>query len=272
MRFYNKLAAAIAQHESYLCIGLDPVLERLPPSVQAEKTPILTFLLKIIESTHAAVAAYKPNFAYFEALGPHGMDLLLQVIEAIPPEIVVIGDAKRGDIGHSAKMYAKALFETYRCDAVTVNPYLGHDGLLPFFEYSDKGTFVLCLTSNAGASDFQIPESLCLRVAEKVKKWNVGGNCGMVVGATQSEWIGAIRQISGPMPYLIPGIGAQGGDLAKTVQQATDGTSFPYLISASRSVLYASGGANFAEEARRVAQDLRAQINSVQNPHHLDLL
>lgn len=270
MRFYHKLAQAIAHHESYLCVGLDPVLKRLPPSVQKEKKPTLAFLLKIIESTQAFVAAYKPNFAYFEALGPQGMEMLLQVREAIPPEIVVIGDAKRGDIGHSAKMYAKTVFETYGCDAVTVNPYQGHDGLLPFFEYEDKGTFVLCLTSNEGAKDFQIPENLYLRVAEKVKEWNVGGNCGLVVGATQSEQIGAIRHISGAMPYLIPGIGAQGGDLEKTIRQAEDGTAFSYVINASRSVLYASHEEDFAEAAGKVAQDLKEQINAVRGTHSLN--
>lgn len=262
MRFYQKLEQAIVQNTSYLCIGLDPVEERLPQSIRGKKNPTLAFLLQIIEFTQTSVAAYKPNFAYFEALGPKGMETLSQVIAAIPPGIVIIGDAKRGDIGHSAQMYAKAVFETYRCDAVTVNPYQGYDALQPFFECEEKGTFVLCLTSNPGSRDFQIPGDLYLRVAEKVKVWNTRGNCGMVVGATQSEWLQTIRQTSGPMPYLIPGIGAQGGDLEKTIQFAEDDTAFPYLINTSRAVLYASSEENFAQSAGKVAQEWKEQINS----------
>ena len=261
MRFYTKLKQVIEQKKSLLCVGLDPVWEHLPEEVLGEENPTLTFLLRIIESTQTFVAAYKPNFAYFEVLGPKGMETLTQVIEAIPSEIVIIGDAKRGDIGHSAQMYAKTVFETYRCDAITANPYQGFDALEPFLDYEEKGTFILCLTSNPGADDFQIPENLYLRVAEKVKQWNTRQNCGLVVGATQSDSVQAVRQVSGPMPFLIPGIGAQGGDLEKTIALAEDGTSFPYLISASRNVLYASSGEDFAQKAGEEAQKLKDQIN-----------
>ncbi len=262
MRFYSKLKQSIAQKNSLLCVGLDPVPERLPEAVLGEKNPTLAFLLRIIEATQMSVAAYKPNFAYFESLGPKGMETLSQVIDAIPSEIVTIGDAKRGDIGHSAKMYAKTVFETYGCDAVTANPYQGFDALEPFLAYQEKGTFILCLTSNPGADDFQRPENLYLRVAEKVKAWNTSQNCGLVVGATQSDSVQAIRRASGPMPFLIPGIGAQGGALEKTIASAEDGTLFPYLISTSRDVLYASSGKDFAQKAGEVAKQLKDQINT----------
>ena len=167
MRFYSKVKQSIEQRNSLLCVGLDPVWENIPAFLRYEKDPILSFCLQIIAATKKWVAAYKPNFAFFEALGPQGMEILLQVVEAIPSDIVVIGDAKRGDIGYSDQMYAKAVFEVYGCDAVTANPYQGHDSLAPFLDYEEKGTFILCLTSNPGAHDFQIPKQLYLRVAEK---------------------------------------------------------------------------------------------------------
>jgi len=245
-----------------VCVGLDPVLEKIPPHLEKVENPTYHFLREIIEATKDYVAAYKPNFAYFEALGPEGLLTLQKVIQGIPKDIAIIGDAKRGDVGHSSAMYAKAIFETFQCDAVTVSPYQGFDALEPFFNYSDKGTIVLCLTSNPGAADFQLPEDLFLRVARKVGEWNVSKNCGLVVGATRPEQIGAIREESGPMPYLIPGVGAQGGDLEQTLRFVEDGTSFPCLINASRSILYASSGSDFAEAAHRSAQTLRDQINS----------
>ncbi|MBF0279219.1 MAG: orotidine-5'-phosphate decarboxylase [SAR324 cluster bacterium] len=265
MQYYQKLKTAIEQQNSLLCVGLDPVPERLPEEVLKEKNPTLSFLLQIIESTLSSVAAFKPNFAYFESLGPKGMETLAQVIEAIPQEIVVIGDAKRGDVGHSAQMYAKAVFETYQCDAVTVNPYQGFDAVAPFLDYQEKGTYILCLTSNPGANDFQIPENLYLRVAEKAMQWNTRQNCGLVVGATQAKSVEAIRHISGTMPFLIPGIGAQGGNLEKTVSSAENGTSFPFLINVSRDVLYVSSGADFGRKAGERAHEIKEQINAVRN-------
>ena len=166
---------------------------------------------------------FKPNFAYFEALGASGMEVLQELIRKIPAEIPVLGDAKRGDVGHSAEMYAKAVFETFECDAVTVTPYQGEDAIRPFLAYRERGVFVLCLTSNPGAADFQLPE-MHLQVAKKVKEWNVAGNAGLVVGATRPENIAAVRKNSGKMPFLIPGVGAQGGDLEKTLIAAEDGS------------------------------------------------
>ena len=183
------------------------------------------------------------------------------MIKEITPEVSVIGDAKRGDVGHSAQMYAKAVFESFGCDAVTVSPYLGQDALRPFFEYRDRGVFVLCLTSNRGADDFQLPD-LHLHVAKKVQQWNVSGNAGLVVGATFPEKITAIREITGQMPFLIPGVGAQGGDLEKTLLYADDGSKLPCLINASRSVIYASSREDYAQQAGIAAKELRDRINS----------
>ncbi|MBF0287718.1 MAG: orotidine-5'-phosphate decarboxylase [SAR324 cluster bacterium] len=262
MQFYQKLNNAIESKNSRVCIGLDPVLERLPRHLQQAANPVLTFLEQVVEATQEWAAAYKPNFAYFEALGPEGLKTLEQIIEKIPADSVIIGDAKRGDVGHSAAMYAKAVFETFSCDAVTVSPYQGEDALQPFLEYEDKGTFVLCLTSNPGADDFQVPYDLYLRVAEKVKSWNVRKNCGLVVGATRPGLIQTVREVSGPMPFLIPGVGAQGGDLEETIKYASDGTAIPYVINASRSVLYASNGEDFAQNAGEAAKQLCQSINA----------
>ncbi len=225
---------------------------------------MLDFLLKSVNQTKDYAAAFKPNFAYFEALGISGLEVLQELIKKISPEVPVIGDAKRGDVGHSAQMYASAVFESFGCDAVTVSPYLGQDTLQPFFEYKDRGVFVLCLTSNQGADDFQLPD-LHLQVAKKVREWNVSGNAGLVIGATHPEKIAAVRKISGQMPYLIPGVGAQGGDLEYTLLYADDGSKIPYLINASRSILYATSGEDYAEKAGIAAKNLRDRINTTRS-------
>ena len=165
-------------------------------------------------------------------------------------------------MGHSAQMYAKAVFENFGCDAVTVSPYLGQDALRPFFDFSDRGVFILCLTSNKGAEDLQLP-NLHLKVAKKVQHWNVSGNAGLVVGATFPEKIKAIREITGQMPFLIPGVGTQGGDLEKTLIYADDLSKLPYLINASRSIIYASPREDYAQQAGIAAKQLRDRINSL---------
>ena len=260
MTFFKKLEKQVTTRKTYICVGLDPVWEKIPAHLPRSQKGLLEFLLNIVNETKDHAAVFKPNFAYFEALGPPGMEVLQELIQKIPPEIPVIGDAKRGDVGHSSQMYSKAIFDTFCCDAVTVTPYLGHDALEPFLNNPDRGVFVLCLTSNSGARDFQIP-NLHLKVAEKVRKWNIYGNAGLVVGATRPKNLAAIREISGQMPYLIPGIGAQGGDLRNTLFPADDGSKIPYLISTSRSILYASSKEDYAEQAGNVTRELQDQIN-----------
>ena len=260
MTFFEKLENQVCTKHSYLCVGLDPVWEKIPPHLPHTQEGLLEFLLMIVDKTKAHAAVFKPNFAYFEILGASGMEVLQELIRKITPEIPVIGDAKRGDVGHSSQMYAKAVFETFGCGAVTVTPYQGEDALRPFFDYPERGVFVLCLTSNPGAADFQLPE-LHLQVAKKVRAWNVRGNAGLVVGATRPENIAAVRKISGQMPFLIPGVGAQGGDLEKTLFAAEDGSKIPYLINASRIILYASSSEDYAQQAGNAAKKLRDQIN-----------
>ena len=264
MTFFEKLGHRVFYKQTFLCVGLDPVWEKIPQHLPRTKQGLLEFLLNIVKQTKDYAAAYKLNFAYFEALGISGLDVLQELIKEITPEVSVIGDAKRGDVGHSAQMYARAVFETFDCDAVTASPYLGQDALRPFFEYKDRGVFILCLTSNQGAGDFQLPD-LYLNVAKKVQQWNVSGNAGLVVGATFPEKIKAIREITGQMTFLIPGIGTQGGDLERTLFYADNVSKLPYLINASRSVIYASPREDYAQQAGIAAKQMRDRINSIRS-------
>jgi orotidine-5'-phosphate decarboxylase len=230
---------------------------------------IFEFNKAIIEATTDLVCAYKPNIAFYEALGNDGLDALKRTRDFIPGDIPVIIDAKRGDIGNTARAYANSLFEYFNCDATTVSPYLGHDSLKPFIDYPDRGVLVLCRTSNAGAADFQslsfdidgTRRTLFEIVAEKVSEWNVHGNLGLVVGATYPEELKVIRDRYPDMPLLIPGVGAQGGDLALVIKYGTDAGRQRTIINSSRQILYASKGADFAGAARNAAQDIRDRIN-----------
>jgi orotidine-5'-phosphate decarboxylase len=259
MRFTDKLLNASRKNESWLCIGLDPDAERMP------EVDVLQFNKAIVEATSDLVCAYKPNLAFYEALGTQGLVTLEKTIKHIPGHIPVIGDAKRGDIGNTAKAYAKALFSILGFDAATVNPYLGHDSIEPFISYRDKGVFILCRTSNKGAADFQdrridgLP--LYEVVAQKAKEWNIHGNVGLVVGATYPEQLKKVRSICPEMPLLIPGIGAQGGDLASAVRYGVDAQGEKATINVSRQILYASREKDFAQAARDVAEKIRSQIN-----------
>ncbi len=260
MTFFEKLKNRVCSANTFLCVGLDPVWSKIPNHIPRTQFGLLDFLTQIVNCTSDQAAVFKLNFAYFESLGPPGMEVLGELIKKIPHDIPVIGDAKRGDVGHSSEMYAKSIFENFNCDAITVNPYLGGDSLRPFFDYIDRGVFVLCLTSNPGAVDLQFPE-LFLRVATKVKGWNTYGNAGLVVGATRPDYISEIRKNCGEMPFLMPGVGAQGGDLAKSLFFAEDNSKIPYVINASRSIIYASSSEDYAEKARIEAKNIRNKIN-----------
>lgn len=264
MIFTEKLAAAVRKNNSRLCIGLDPDPALMPAGIDVHD-----FNKAIIDATHDLVCAYKPNFAFYEAMGHDSLEDLHRTIIHIPKDVVVIGDAKRGDIGNTAKAYAKAIFDYLGCDAATVNPYLGFDSVEPFLQYKEKGIFILCRTSNAGAADFQSlrcetehgSRALFEIVAEKAAMWNKHGNVGLVVGATAPEELKRIRQSYSNMPLLIPGVGAQGGDLAQTVSNGFDAKGERTIINSSRQILYASRGKDFAQAARTAAQTLRDQIN-----------
>jgi orotidine-5'-phosphate decarboxylase len=272
MNFREKLISATRRNDSLLCVGLDPDPERMP-----EKIGVFEFNREIIDATVDLVCAYKPNLAFYESLGSDGLDALKQTVEHIPADVPVILDAKRGDIGNTARAYARALFDYLGGDAATVNPYLGLDSVEPFIQYHDKGIFILCRTSNAGALDFQSlrfeaesgtePRPLFEIVALKARQWNTHGNIGLVVGATYPEELKLIRSTHPDMPILIPGIGAQGGDLASAVVYGINGQGEMAIINSSRQIIYASRERDFAEAARRTAVALREQINHYRAQH-----
>jgi orotidine-5'-phosphate decarboxylase len=270
--FLEKLLAAERQSHSLLCVGLDPEPERLPDELRGlpVERGIVQFCLAIIEATAPYASVFKPNLAFFEVLGPAGLVALQEVLRAIPAHIPVIADAKRGDIGSTARNYAAAFFETYGFDAITVNPYLGYDSVAPFLAYRDRGIILLCRTSNPSARDFQdllVQEEdgqthpLYEVVARRVQSWNEAGNCALVVGATYPQEMQAVRTLCPDLPILVPGIGTQGGDLEAIVPLAVNERGERAMISASRSILYASSGANYALAAGEAALNLRDQIN-----------
>ncbi len=264
MNFIEKLTHAARKNKSLLCIGLDP-----DPRLMPDKVGVFEFNKAIIDATSDLVCAYKPNFAFYEALGNEGLDALKRTVDYLPEHIPAIADAKRGDIGNTARAYAKAIFSYFNFDAATVNPYLGFDSIEPFIQYRDRGVFILCRTSNAGAVDFQSlrcevedgQRPLFELVALKASQWNTHGNIGLVVGATYPEELRLIRQSHPDMPLLIPGIGAQGGDLASTVRYGVDVQGEKAIINSSRQIIYASREKDFAEAARQAALTLRDQIN-----------
>jgi orotidine-5'-phosphate decarboxylase len=264
--FSDKLNKVIKKRNSLLCVGLDTDIEHIPPFLLSELDPLFLFNKKIIEATREYVSAYKLNMAFYESLGIPGWELLEKTLSVIPKDILIIADAKRGDIENTSRKYAETYFKTYSFDCMTVSPFMGFDSVEPFLEYKEKGIFILCLTSNSGAQDFQSlrveGDALYLKIIQKVLEWNFTyGNCGLVVGGTQVKEIEDIRNIAGNIPFLIPGIGAQGGNLEQVVKYATDDNGFSVLINASRSIIYASSEMDFAEKSRQRAKHLRDQIN-----------
>ncbi len=267
MKAIDKLKKAQVKNNSMLCVGLDLDPKRVPQPFGASSKGLFDFARLIIESTSDLVSAYKPNLAFFEAMGADGISLLQQICRRIPEDIPIILDAKRGDIGNTSAQYATSLYKNFGADWVTVNPYMGHDSIKPFLDYQDRGVFVLCLTSNPGSMDFQTlncdGQPLYMRVCEKAAQWNTNQNIGLVVGATHPDSMTNIRRSSGEMPLLIPGIGAQGGALEKAVMGGSANFTKTALLNVSRSVLYASKGQDFAEKARASAQQIVTKINAL---------
>jgi orotidine-5'-phosphate decarboxylase len=263
------LKDAWRRNQSLVCVGLDPEPGRLPAGLSGEEG-IFTFCRDIVDATAGLVCAFKPQIAHFAAQRAEGaLERLIRHVHDKHPGIPVILDAKRGDIGSTAKHYSVEAFERYDADAVTLNPYLGKDSIDPFLAHADKGVILLCRTSNPGGADFQAldcgGEPLYIRVAETIARdWNAHGNCALVTGATWPEELGRVRAVVGNMPLLVPGIGAQGGDVAAVMKhgQTPDGTGL--MISSSRAILYASSGADFADVAHRTADEMRKLINSFQ--------
>jgi orotidine-5'-phosphate decarboxylase len=264
--FNEMLRRRIGERNSLVCVGLDVDPGRIPESLKSHPDPVFAFNREIIRATRDLVLAYKPNLAFYESLGQEGWDILRRTLSVIPEGVIKIGDAKRGDIGNTAAQYARALF-SMGFDAVTVNPYMGSDSIEPFTKDPYRGIFILCLTSNPGSRDFQYliagSRPLYLHVAEKTRQWNRNGNCGLVTGATHPGELKAIRETAGDLPFLIPGIGAQGGDLEASVLAGTDQQGSMAVINSSRGILYASSGPDFAQAAARETQVLRDSINSI---------
>jgi orotidine-5'-phosphate decarboxylase len=256
----DKLDEIAAMARTQVCVGLDPDPSLLPVP------DVLEFNRAIVDATRDLVCAYKPNLGFYEALGQAGLEALeatVRHIRSVAPGVVIVGDAKRGDIGSTARAYARAMFEIWDFDAVTVSPYLGRDSIEPFMAYEERGAIILCRTSNPGARDIQdLPSGsgpLYLRVAERIESWNEAGNLGMVVGATYPGELAEIRAAHPSIPLLIPGVGAQGADVGKAVRAGVR----RMMIASSRGVIYASRDPDrYADAARIATETLRAAINT----------
>lgn len=270
--FNARFRQILVARNSLLCVGLDPEIEKLPAGLPHTAQGLTTFCREIIAATAEFAAAFKVNFAFFEALGRPGWQALADVAAALPASVIKIADAKRGDIANSARLYAKAVLQELPFDAMTVNPYLGEDAALPFLEEASKGVFFLCRTSNPGSAVMQhistqqsngITTPLYLHVAGLVTGWNTHDNAGLVVGATHAAELVKIREHCPNLPFLIPGVGAQGGDLEMAVRAGATASGDLAIINASRAIIFADRGVNFAEAARRSAKKLKGDMQAI---------
>lgn len=263
----QELIAQIRAKQSFLCVGLDTDLTKIPAHLLQDEDPVFAFNKAIIDATKDFCVCYKPNIAFYECLGPKGWESLKKTIDYIPDNCFVIADAKRGDIGNTSSYYAKTFFEYLNCDAVTVAPYMGEDSVTPFQEYDGKWVILLALTSNKGALDFQFMtdingEELYKKVLKKSAKWGDDSNLMYVVGATRAEGIGEVRKLVPNHFFLVPGVGAQGGSLEDVANYGWN-DDCGLLVNASRSILYASNGTDFAEKAGEEAQKLQQEMQTI---------
>ncbi len=255
----------IQRKNSYLCVGLDTDLEKIPQHLLSEKDPVFEFNKQIIDATIDASVAYKPNLAFYEALGTKGWESLQKTLEYIPKDIFTIADAKRGDIGNTSSLYAKAFFENMNFDSVTVAPYMGEDSVKPFLKFKNKWVILLAHTSNMGAADFQLIESkangrrLYEEVMLRAQTWGSPDQLMFVVGATQADKIESIRQLAPENFFLVPGVGAQGGDLEQ-VSKFGMNKQCGLLVNSARAIIYASGEKDFAQAAKREAERVRDEM------------
>ncbi|MFT3790109.1 MAG: orotidine-5'-phosphate decarboxylase [Rudaea sp.] len=272
MQFIDALEARWQNAGTMVCVGLDPEPAKFPAHLRGRPDAIFAFCRAIVDATADLVCAFKPQIAHFAAQrAEDALERLIAHVHAAHPGVPVILDAKRGDIGSTAQHYAAEAFDRYGADAATLNPYLGRDSVQPFLDRADKGVVLLCHTSNPGAADLQdltvqTPTGATLplyqHVAEKIARdWNANGNCALVVGATWPEQLAQVRALVGDMPILVPGIGAQGGDVEAVVRNGTAEGGHGLLVSSSRAILYAGGGEDFAEMARAATRALRDEIN-----------
>jgi orotidine-5'-phosphate decarboxylase len=275
MGFNQNLDGLLSKTDSRIVVGLDPVPERLPEGVRPDRAGLVRFLTAVVDATSDYAVGFKPNLAFFEALGEPGLAALGDVSDHVreTTSAFLLLDAKRGDVGHTAERYAHAAYQVHGADAVTVSPYMGFDAVEPFAREADRGVFVLARTSNPGAAEVQEllvgaegsdgREPLFLHVARLVRKWDQSGNLGLVAGATNPGPLRAVREAVGAtMPILVPGVGAQGGDLEQAVAAAADENGRGFLVAASRSVLYAGSGEDFAQRSAVAAKALAEQVAS----------
>ncbi len=266
----QRLFEEIRRKNSYLCVGLDTDLTKVPKHLLGEPDPVFAFNQQIIDATHEYCVAYKPNLAFYEALGPKGWESLQKTIEYIPKDLFTIADAKRGDIGNTSSLYARAFFESMNFDAITVAPYMGEDSVKPFLEFRDKWVILLVHTSNPGSADFQLIESaktgkrLYEEVLAKSREWGTPDNLMYVVGATRADKIGEIRKLAPEHFFLVPGIGAQGGDLGEVSRYGMN-RQCGLLVNSSRAIIYASAEKDFALvaglEAKKVAEEMKQHLD-----------
>ena len=268
MTFMEKLSAAMQKNNSLVCVGLDPAIGTLPEWIRNRPAAIYEFNCRIVDATKDLDCAYKPQAAYYAGQDcDEALKESILYIKKTAPEVPVILDVKRGDIGSTAEYYAKEAFERYQADAVTVNPYMGFDAVKPFLDYEDKGVIILCRTSNKFSGDLQnlvadgrpLYEHVALLVKDK---WNAAKNAALVVGATYPEELKALRELCPDMPFLVPGVGAQGGDVEKVVKFGCTADKCGIIVNSSRGIIYASKGEDYAEAAGKAALELRDQINS----------
>jgi orotidine-5'-phosphate decarboxylase len=264
MTFNERLNQICSNKNSLVCIGLDVDLTKIPQFILEKKEPQVYFSQAIIDATLEYAVAYKINTAFFEAYGATGWEAMAKIVKYLPNDVIKIADAKRGDIGNTSKMYAQAFFQEMNFDAITVNPYLGHDAVAPFLEDEKKGAFILCHTTNKGAADFQKfssgKKALFEVVAKNVQQWNSNSNCGLVVGATYPDEMKHIRSLAPELPFLVPGLGAQGGDFELAIQNAIDKNGLGAMFNFSRGIIYCSDGKDFAEAAGKKAKQIREDI------------
>ncbi len=262
------LISGIFQKKTFLCVGLDPELAKIPPHLLDSEDPVFEFNRQIIDATRDLCVAYKPNLAFYESLGPKGWQTLARTIEHIGDQHFVIADAKRGDIGNTSRMYAETFFNHLGCDAVTVAPYMGEDSIAPFLGFEGKWAIVLALTSNQGSNDFQRDrledsgQALWEKVLQRSQQWGTPENLMFVIGATHPESFSRAREIVPDHFLLVPGVGAQGGDLAAICTHGMN-SDCGLLVNASRSILYASSGKDFAEKAKAEATRLQKEMSEI---------